>query len=31
VQSAPGSGATFWIELPDSQAGVGGAQASASA
>ena len=31
VQSTPGSGATFWIELPDSQAGVGGAQASASA
>jgi len=26
VESAPGAGATFWIELPDQQASVGGAQ-----
>jgi PAS domain S-box-containing protein len=29
VQSTPGSGATFWIELPDQQIGVGSAKASA--
>jgi two-component system, NtrC family, sensor histidine kinase KinB len=29
VESAPGAGATFWIELPDQQASVGGTQASA--
>jgi PAS domain S-box-containing protein len=29
VQSAPGAGATFWIELPDQQATVGGAKATA--
>jgi PAS domain S-box-containing protein len=28
VQSAPGAGATFWIELPDQQATVGGAKAA---
>jgi signal transduction histidine kinase/HAMP domain-containing protein len=31
VRSAPGAGATFWIELPDAQTGVGGTPASASA
>jgi signal transduction histidine kinase len=29
VQSTPGAGATFWIELPDQQATVGGAKATA--
>ncbi|HEY1335740.1 MAG TPA: ATP-binding protein [Myxococcaceae bacterium] len=29
VQSAPGEGATFWIELPDQQVSVGAAKASA--
>jgi signal transduction histidine kinase len=29
VQSTPGAGATFWIELPDQQFSVGGAKASA--
>ena len=29
VKSAPGSGTVFWIELPDEQASVGGAKASA--
>jgi PAS domain S-box-containing protein len=29
VQSAPGAGATFWIELPDQQATVGSAKATA--
>jgi NtrC-family two-component system sensor histidine kinase KinB len=28
VQSAPGAGATFWIELPDQQATMGGAKAA---
>jgi len=31
VKSVPGAGAVFWIELPDSQAGVGGAPVTASA
>jgi signal transduction histidine kinase len=29
VQSTPGAGATFWIELPDQQMSVGSAKASA--
>ncbi|HET9158096.1 MAG TPA: ATP-binding protein, partial [Myxococcaceae bacterium] len=29
VQSTPGAGATFWMELPDQQSSVGGAKASA--
>jgi len=29
VESTPGAGAVFWIELPDQQAAVGGAKASA--
>lgn len=29
VQSAPGKGTVFWIELPDGQTGVGGAPATA--
>jgi PAS domain S-box-containing protein len=31
VQSAPGAGTVFWIELPDNQVGVGGTVVSASA